>query len=301
VRAGEGYVLFEADVAGYYPSIILQQGVEPENMRGNFLPVYQSIFDRRIAAKRSGDKATADTLKISLNGSFGKLGSKWSVLYAPNLMIQTTITGQLCLLMLIEMLECVGVAVVSANTDGVVILAKKADHGAVDQVVWDWQMATSYELEMTHYKSIHSRDVNNYIAVKIDGSTKGKGLFSSQSLSKNPDFPIIAEALSEHLSGGSDFRDVIRGCKDVTKFISVRKVTGGAKWRNELLGKSVRFYYSNAVEQGEAITYVKTGNTVPKSNGAKPLMTLPSTAPSDIDLERYVGIAMIALKGMGAT
>ena len=299
VRAGDGYSLCEFDVASYYPNIILQQRIAPVNMGDAFLTVYQSILDRRLVAKRSGDKVTNDTLKIVVNGSFGKLGSKWSILYAPNLLIQTTITGQLCLLMLIEAYVAAGARVVSANTDGVVVLAPKALSGAIEQVNWDWMMHTSYELERTDYSALHSRDVNNYIAIKSDGSSKGKGVFGAPAIGKNPDFPIVAEAITAHLSGHADFRDVIRQCADVTKFVSVRKVTGGAEWRGEPLGKAVRFYYSTETEQGDAITYSKNGNKVPKSDGARPLMNLPETMPPDVDVDRYVGIAMIAMKGLG--
>tara|TARA_R110000765_G_scaffold114176_2_gene206851 strand:+ start:320 stop:2083 length:1764 start_codon:yes stop_codon:yes gene_type:complete len=298
VRAGDGHFLCDFDVASYYPNIILQQRVEPLNMTGHFLPVYQSIVNRRLEAKRSGDKATADTLKIVVNGSFGKLGSKWSILYAPNLLIQTTITGQLCLLMLIEAYEAVGATVVSANTDGVVVWGPKSLEDDIDQVNWDWMLQTSYELERTDYKALYSRDVNNYIAIKPDGSAKGKGIFGAQGLSKNPDFPIVSEAIAGHLSGKADFKEAIRNCTDISKFVTVRKVAGGAKWRGELLGKSVRFYYSSSVDQNEAITYAKNGNKVPKSDGAMPLMDM-GEMPGDVDLERYVGIAMIAMKGMG--
>jgi hypothetical protein len=149
VKAGDGHFLCDFDVASYYPNIILQQRVEPLNMTGHFLPVYQSIVDRRLEAKRAGDKATAYTLKIVVNGSFGKLGSKWSILYAPNLLIQTTITGQLCLLMLIEAYEAAGATVVSANTDGVVVWGLKSLEDDIDQVNWDWMLQTSYELERT--------------------------------------------------------------------------------------------------------------------------------------------------------
>ena len=117
------YTLFDLDVSSYYPSIILQQRLAPKSMGAPFLKVYQGIVTRRLAAKKSGDTVTADVLKIAVNGSFGKLGSKYSALFAPELLIQTTITGQLCLLMLIERLEDAGARVVSANTDGVVITA----------------------------------------------------------------------------------------------------------------------------------------------------------------------------------
>jgi len=59
-------------------------------------------------------KKTANTLKTLLNGSFGKLGSRYSIFYAPTEMLQVTITGQLALLMLIEMMELCGIPVVSA-------------------------------------------------------------------------------------------------------------------------------------------------------------------------------------------
>jgi len=299
VKAGSGHMLFELDVASYYPSIILQQGLEPTNMTGHFLPVYDSIVTRRLEAKRAKDKVTADTLKIVVNGSFGKLGSKWSNLYAPNLMIQTTITGQLCLLMLIERLHAIGATVVSANTDGVVIFAPKSMEDVIEQVSFDWQIDTSYELERTDYRALYSRDVNNYIAVKPDGSTKAKGVFAPSGLNKNPDFWIVAEAVAAHVSGTADFRDVINECTDIQKFVSVRKVTGGAVWRGEILGKAVRFYYSNAVDQNEAIVYAKNGNKVPKSDGGKPVMDLPDTFPDDVEKERYVGMAMKVLKGIG--
>lgn len=299
VKAGDDHDLFELDVASYYPSIILQQGLEPANMAGHFLPVYQSIVTRRLEAKRAGDKVAADTLKIVVNGSFGKLGSKWSNLYAPDLMIQTTITGQLCLLMLIERLEGIGATVVSANTDGVVIFAPKSMADAIEQVAFDWQIDTSYELERTDYRALYSRDVNNYIAVKPDGSTKAKGVFAPAGLSKNPDFPIVAEAVAAHVSGQGDFRDVINNCTDVTKFVSVRKVTGGATWQGQFLGKAVRFYYSSGVDQNDCIHYAKNSNKVPRSDGAQPIMDLPIAFPDDVEKERYVGMAMQVLKGIG--
>ena len=299
VVATKHEVLCDFDVASYYPNIILQQRSEPSNMVGRFLPVYQSVVDTRIAAKRAGDKVTADSLKIVVNASFGKLGSKYSVLYAPDLLIQTTITGQLCLLMLIERLEAVGVRVVSANTDGVVAHFNKALEGGVEQVVFDWMLDTSFELERTDYRSLHARDVNNYIAVKPDGSTKAKGVFADPGLSKNPDFAIVSEAITSQLSGGKLAADVINGCEDLLKFVTVRRVTGGAVWRGEKLGKVVRFYYSTGFGT-EQIEYATNSNKVPKSDGARPAMDMPDVFPDDVDKQRYIEIARKAMVGMGA-
>ena len=299
VYAGTDHILADFDVASYYPSIILQQDIAPDSMGDSFTKVYKSIVDRRIKAKRAGDKVTADTLKIVVNGSFGKLGSKYSTLYAPNLLIQTTITGQLALLMLIERVEAVGAKVVSANTDGIVVFAHKRLEPELAQVMFDWELDTSYELERSDYRSLHSRDVNNYIAVKHDGTTKRKGAFSQAGLMKNPQFEIVSDAVAEHLAGNADFRDVIRNCRDLNKFVMLRKVTGGAVWRKQKLGKAVRFYYSTEVGPDETISYAKNSNKVPQSDGGKPCLDLPDEFPSDVNFERYVGMALMVFKQIG--
>ena len=299
VVAGKDEHLIDVDVASYYPNIILQQALAPKSMGAPFLKVYQSIVDRRIRAKHSGDKVAANTLKIVVNGSFGKLGSKWSALYAPELMLQTTITGQLALLMLIEAFELAGLRVYSANTDGVVVKCKADQVDTMRNICFDWMLSTSYELEETHYKGLASRDVNNYVAVTTEGELKRKGVFASGGLAKNPDCNVCFTAVGELLANGIPLSETIVNCKDVTQFVTVRKVTGGAKWRDEYLGKAVRFYYSKDVDLSVNIEYVKNGNKVPKSDGAKPLMTLPDTMPADVDYKRYIAMAEELLKGVG--
>ena len=299
VVAGDTHILADFDVASYYPSIILQQKIAPDSMGTTFSDVYKSIVESRISAKRSGDKVTADTLKIVVNGSFGKLGSKYSALYAPNLLIQTTITGQLALLMLIERVEEIGAMVVSANTDGIVVFAPKTLDDDLAQVMFDWELDTSYELECSDYRALHSRDVNNYVAVKSDGSVKRKGAFAQAGLMKNPQFEIVSDAVAAHLSGSADYKDVIRDCRDINKFVMLRKVTGGAVWRDEPLGKAVRFYYSTDVGPDETIEYAKNSNKVPQSDGAKPCLDLPDRFPDDVDFERYVGMARMVFGQLG--
>ena len=104
VVSNETHVMRNADFASYYPFIILNQGLYPKHLGTKFLSVYRSIVETRLRAKADGNKLIAESLKITINGSFGKLGSKYSKLYSPNLMLATTITGQLTLLMLIEQL-----------------------------------------------------------------------------------------------------------------------------------------------------------------------------------------------------
>lgn len=299
IKCADDYILRDADVASYYPSIILQQGLIPQTLGKSFIDVYQSIVDERLAAKRSGDKVTANSLKITINGSFGKLGSKYSALYAPDLLIQTTLTGQLALLMLIERLEQVGISVVSANTDGIVSYYDKGLDTLYHEICWEWMLDTSYELEFTDYSGLYSRDVNSYVAVKPDGSIKGKGAFADPNLMKNPQFQIVGDAVKAYLGKGTPVEETVNACDDVSKFVMVRNVTGGATWRGEYVGKTVRFYYSNDMAGSAEMVYQKSGNKVPQSDGCKPLMLMTGDMPKDIDREVYIKMAKDAIRGVG--
>lgn len=302
-HADEQTMLMDADVASYYPAIILQCGLFPEHLTDAFLRVYQGIFDRRIAAKKAGEKTVADTYKIVLNGSFGKFGSPWSTLYSPDLMIQVTVTGQLALLMLIETLEFDGILVVSANTDGIVMKFPRSRYDDVRAHIAAWERATGFTMEETRYRSLYSQSINAYMALTEEGKIKGKGPFASASLSKNPQSAICVEAVKAQLEAGTPIHKTIRECRDIRKFVTVRRVNGGAKYREEYLGKVVRWYLG--VGRTEAIHYRKgtskgTFNKVATSDGAVPLMELPDQFPSDVDHERYIDMAYQILDDIGA-
>lgn len=82
--ADDEYVLIDRDVTSYYPAIIIGQNLHPPQMGKAFQQVYKRIVARRIEAKRVGNKVEADSLKITINGSFGKFGSKWSGTVCPS-------------------------------------------------------------------------------------------------------------------------------------------------------------------------------------------------------------------------
>lgn len=173
-------------------------------------------------------KAEMDGKKVAINGSFGKLGSKWSTLYSPDLMIQVTITGQLALLMLIEAIEAADIQVVSGNTDGIVIKCPKSMIDRLNEIIRWWEKTTGFETEETQYLAVYSRDVNNYVALKPDGKVKLKGAYAEPGLQKNPANQICVEAVVAYLKSGTPVEETILNCDDVTKFVTVRSVTGGA-------------------------------------------------------------------------
>ena len=292
------HVLIDRDVESYYPRMMLNMNMQPGGFGEHFNTVYGNILEERLAAKHAGDKVKSNSLKIVLNGTFGKTSNRYSTLYSPDFMIRTTLTGQLTILMLIEALERYDIPVVSANTDGIVIKCPRDKRDALNLIVEKWEKHTGLKTEETVYKALYSRDVNNYIAIKDNGTAKAKGVYGPTSLSKNPQVPICAEAVIQYLLDDTAIDYTVRNCKDVSKFMTLRTVTGGAIKDGQTLGKAIRWYY--AVGETGAIHYVTNGNTVPRSEGAKPLMDLPDEFPSDVNYDWYIRECEEILMAIGA-
>ena len=170
------YQIYDRDVVSFYPAIVLNCRLFPVHLGENFLKVYRSLVDRRIAAKKAKNIAISENLKVTINGTFGKTGSPFSVLYAPEMTIQITVGGQLYLLMLIEAMELAGIQVISANTDGVIMYVHKDQVQRYQQIIENWEKITNFTTEETKYEAIYSRDVNAYIAIKSADEVKGKNV-----------------------------------------------------------------------------------------------------------------------------
>lgn len=256
----EGMLLSDFDVASYYPNIMIKAGLIP-NLGGNkgalFLDAYQDIYEQRIAAKRKGDKARAETLKIILNGTFGKLGSIYCSFYAPALMLAVTITGQLNLLCLIyELTNIKGVTVESANTDGIMVSYPLDKRDLVLKRIQLNAKRTQFEYEETPYEQAAMKDVNSYFAVpspslaavidkvsitsslnkKLD--VKRKGVYAKAGVRENtnPTMEVCSDAVEQYLLGNYEIEDWIRAEKDIRKFVEIRgvKKPGGVQHEYEV-------------------------------------------------------------------
>ena len=317
-----------ADFSSYYPFIILKNGYAPKHLGNKFLKVYDEIVQERLRAKAAGDKLIAGSLKIVINGSFGKFGSKYSKLYSPDLMLQVTITGQLTLLMIIERFEAKGIKVISSNTDGLEYSTTKIKKAT--KIIRKIEKITGYEMELGTYFGLHARDVNNYVA-NYGKYTKAKGVYCDpldpdNFLRKNTQTPICFEAVRNFILNGTPLKKTIDDCKDIKKFLSATQVNGGAyfgkpvygerqkvettsktgfKWvtpflgfddESYYLGKVVRWYYST---KGRGIFRKGTGNKVPLTDGVQPMMTLQESLPLDLDYKYYYEYAERMLKDLG--
>lgn len=329
------------DVRSYYPSLILGLGIYPEQLGPKFLEIYRREYLSRLEAKAAKQKTKADGKKIVLNGAFGKLFSKYSIMFAPELGIRVTITGQLCILMLIESLELCGVAVVSANTDSVTTNCPVGREWVRDLCISEWERTTGLAMEASYIKSMYCRDVNSYVAFGMDGSVQRKGAFGVSgvlggSSGAHPDRDICTDAAIEYLKTGKRIEETINACQDIRMFLTIRAVKGGGVYYPKTLGmrekvidehgavylgKTVRWYFAKGeagclhymekrqtkkqvqeyINNGTPVVLPERGAKVAGSEGARPCMTLPETFPNDVDYDRYISDAVKMLATLGVT
>jgi len=203
----------------------------------------------------------------------------------------------LSLLMLIEMLHLDGINVVSANTDGIVIKCPRDKVDVLERCIGLWEMITGFETEAIEYQALFSKDVNNYIAI-TDSGYKAKGVYAKPTLSKNPSNVIVNEAVINYLRYDIPIDKTIRDSSDIRKFLTLRKVTGGAfDQNNQPIGKAIRWYYST--NQTDGLKDHK-GGLVARSMGAQPLMDLPGEFPIDLNFNWYIDEANKTLIEIGA-
>jgi hypothetical protein len=234
LREKNDWRISDFDVTSYYPNLIIKCGLAPDLSLGQrelFMSRYRGFYAQRIQAKQEGDKDTAETLKIALNGTYGKLGSIYCPFYAPNIMLAVTLTGQLNLLsLIIDLSKIRDVEVVSANTDGIVVQYHKATYDKVARVFNENSRRTGFNYEETQYKALAIKDVNNYIAIKRDNTVKAKGLYKSAGVmeDKNPTMEVCSQMARDYLI--HDIRPEVsikKYLNDFTLFVAVRNVQGG--------------------------------------------------------------------------
>lgn len=313
VKTDDEFQVIYADVASYYPFLILANRI-PMGLMGEVgLDIFQGVVDRRLAMKakskdkslpeeeRKAAKIADEALKIIINATYGKLGDKYSVLNAPGSNNGVTISGQLGFCALIERLQQIGVEMLSANTDGLFIRCPKAALDACRQVMKYWQESMRVNLEVELKDAAVIKDSNNWLVVNPDGSLEGKGAYrlKSRATHDKHDPAVINIAILETLRHGTPPEETIRNHQDFSDFLFCAKGNGGSIERNGQREKikTIRAYAARKSSGWAFLTRNgNESNQLPDSIGL--CLKLPETnaRPSDINFDWYVGQVREALR-----
>lgn len=213
VRSDEDHIIIDLDVASYYPNLAIQNGFYPEHLGQSFVHIYKTLFEQR--KKYPKKSAESQMLKLALNGVYGDSNNEFSVFYDPLFTMRITLNGQLLLCKLAEMLmDIPGLRVLQINTDGITVRLSRVQVENLQMMCEIWMRNTGLVLEDVKYKAMNIRDVNNYIAVREDGSTKRKGAYEWQAggwyadgyngWHQNASCPVVAKVAERILTQDPD-------------------------------------------------------------------------------------------------
>ena len=227
-RSTEKRKIMIADVGSYYPSMIIEYGFASRNSPD--ADAYKDVYVKRMAAKHSGDKVTANSLKLVLNTYYGATKNQYNALYDPRMANAICITGQLFLTDLIEKLEAVpDFELIQSNTDGIIISYPANADERIRNVIHKWEQRTRLTMELSEVRSIAQKDVNNYIMEDGEGHIKSKGGYVS--LYHKGDFKmnslqVIHRAIGDYFLHGTPVEDTINACQDPLAFQIIAKAGG---------------------------------------------------------------------------
>lgn len=211
----EGELIEDADATSFYPMLAIKNDLKPEHLGKAFNKVYPMMFEERKKYDKKDPKNYI--FKIILNSAYGLSKEINGYLYDPKFTYSITLNGQLSLLMLVEALsvKVPEIQFIQMNTDGITYRYNEKYREQVEKVCKWWQTTTKIDLEYVYYDKMVIRDVNNYLAIDIKGSTKKKGIFETEmAFHKNPSSLIIPKALENYFIKNIPIEDYVSNPKN---------------------------------------------------------------------------------------
>lgn len=305
-QSDDSYNIDDDDVSSFYPAILVNNEYYPKHLGKELLNVYKKLYEERIKLKplSKTDKKIAvkvDAYKLILNSTFGKFGSIDSWMFDKQCLYSVTLTGQLCLLMLIEKYELNNIRVISANSDGVTTFYKRELLDKKQKIIKDWENKTNFIIETVNFKKFVYSTVNDYIAIKSDNSVKTKGDFEvADLLYKNKSKNIVTLALQQYFINKILPEQYINNYNNIFDFCIRQKANRNFNYElidtntgnKTVLKKLVRYFIS---KEGYKLMKVKTEECdtnaapisnvhAPDSNNFQPLVTYCNKMPENKEL-----------------
>jgi hypothetical protein len=240
IESDDDHVIVDLDVTSYYPNLAITNSFHPEHLGKDFVSIYKFLFEQRKSyPKKSAESAM---LKLALNGVYGDSNNQFSVFYDPLFTMSITLNGQLLLCLLAEgLMHIPGLRLIQVNTDGLTVRVPRTHKVLVDLARMAWQERTGLNLEEAVYKAMMVRDVNNYIGVFENGSTKRKGAYEyNMGWHQNAGGLVIAKVAEKVLVEGAPIRQTVEQWPDIMDFMLRTKVPRSSHLGLEVDGVTVR-------------------------------------------------------------
>lgn len=287
------------DSGSHFPNIMLR-----DNLLGPVTNKFRNLVTERLKNKALGNPL-AGTQKIIINSVYGLLRLQSSKLYNPKSAIRVNVSGMVAIYNLANQLDLVG-TVYQVNTDGIAFKPyPDVTQETLNIIKQQWEDDFKLQLEVSSFKRLIQRDVNNYIAVKPNDKLKLKGGAVGQAngvdVTKASKPTIIDHMLVEKLVYGrpfiatvqeGEFRDYCFTLKSMKSSTQTGKMVdeNGKVFDNEVN----RTY---ATKTGGKVLKEKVGDLENAKFPDTPEQMsianyeLPKEPPADLDYSYYIELA----------
>lgn len=246
-------VMYDADVGQLYPNIMRVYKLLSRAARKPEMLDY--VLDTSMRLKAEGKKKEREPYKRQCNIFYGAEGDRFNPLYDPLHRTLVCVFGQVFLIDLIDKIEDI-IFLINSNTDGIFFKVKKKDIPELKRRVAEWEERTGLVMEYAEYTKFISKDVNNYLAVMVDGKIHAKGAYVKDLNDLDYDLPIVNEALRNYMIFGTPVETTINSCTDFRKFQKIVKLSNKYRWVEHENGRSTIKYDNKAYR-----VFASTDNT----------------------------------------
>ena len=232
-------VILDIDVDQLYPTLMIVYGLlsraveEPER--------FKNVLDTSLRLKREGKKKEREPYKRICNITYGAEGDMFNPMYDPLHRNLVCVFGQVLIIDLLEKIEDL-IELLQSNTDGIFIKINRSDVPELKRRVEAWENRTGLKMSYDEFTAMYAKDVNNYIAVRADGSYHCKGAYVKELNDLDYDLPIVNEAVKQYLLRGTPVERTVRECQDFRMFQKIVKLSNKYKWvEHESNGKKIKY------------------------------------------------------------
>ena len=306
---GSGYYL-HIDVSQYYPSLTVGHNYFSRATSEEGKQRYDMMRKESIRLKKFPELKTKRAgYKLCNNKAYGCMKNQYNALYDPLMANNICVTGQLALLLLIEMIEphC---QLIQSNTDGLIVkLHNLDDYDLIDDICYEWEQMTHVKLAFDPIiTKIYQKDVNNYLFINEFGEVESKGAYVKELSPLDNDLPIVNKALKEYMINGTPVETTINAATDLIDFQKIVKLSSKycrVEWNGkEFNNKCYRVFASTIkfsqivkvkVDKDKAEKFANTPhNCFVKNEDIKGVK-----APDFLDRQWYIDLANERLRQFG--
>lgn len=235
-------VIFDVDVDQLYPSLMIQYNLlsraveKPEK--------FQNILNTSLELKKAGKKKEREPYKRICNITYGAEGDKFNPMYDALHRNLVCVFGQVFIIDLLDKVEDI-IELINSNTDGIFVKLKRKNVDEFKRRVHEWEERTRLHMSYDEFSSFWSKDVNNYVAIRPDGSYHSKGAYVKELSELDYDLPIVNEAIKDYILKKIPVENTILSCNDLRKFQKVVKLSNKYKWVEHEQGRTGTIKYDN--------------------------------------------------------